>query len=46
VLQAYAIAEERSFSAKTNVLFLSLFLMWLAILVYFQLQGLLGGAGN
>jgi hypothetical protein len=38
VLQAYAIAEEKSFSVKTNVLFLSLFLTWLAMLVSFQLR--------
>ena len=30
VLQAYAIAEEKSFSIKANAMFLSLFLMWLA----------------
>ena len=41
VLQAYAIAEEKSFSLKTNVVFLSLFLILLATLVYFQLQALL-----
>ena len=41
VLRAYAIAEEKSFSLKTNVIFLTLFLMWLAILAYFQLQGFL-----
>ena len=46
VLQAYAIAEERSFSVKTNVLFLTLFVMWLAVLVVFQLGGFLTGAGN
>ena len=45
VLQAYAVAEEKSFSAKTNALFLSLFLIWLAVLVFFQLRGYLGATG-
>jgi len=45
-LQAFAVAEEKSFSAKTNVLFLSLFLVWLAMLVFFQLRGYLGTTGN
>ena len=46
VLQAYAVAEEKSFSAKTNTLFLSLFLIWLTVLVFSQLQGQLAGSGN
>ena len=46
VLRAYAIAEEKSFSLRTNVIFLGLFLMWLATLVYFQLQGFLASSGN
>ena len=46
VLRAYAITEEKSFSLKTNVIFLSLFLIWLATLLYFQLQGLLASPGN
>jgi len=46
VLQAYAIAEEKSFSSKTNVIFLSLFLIWLATLVYFQLQPFLASTRN
>ena len=37
-LQAYAVAEEKAFSTKTNVLFLGLFLIWLAMLLVFQLQ--------
>ena len=41
-LQAYAIAEEKSFSVKTNVLFLSMFLIWLAVVLFFQLRGYLG----
>ena len=45
-LQAYAVAEEKSFSAKTNMLFLSLFLIWLAVLLFFQLRGDLDGTGN
>jgi len=46
VLQTYAIADEKSFSVKTNVIFLSLFLLWLAILVYFQLQTFLASTGH
>jgi hypothetical protein len=46
VLWAYAIAEEKSFSLKMNMMFLTLFLMWLAILAYFQLQAFLAGTGN
>ena len=45
LLQASAVADERAFSAKTNVLFLGLFVIWFAVLV-FQLQGYLGGSGN
>ena len=46
VLRASAIAEEKPFSSKTNVIFLSLLLMWLATLVYFQLQALLATTRN
>jgi len=46
VLRAYAIAEEKSFSLKTNVIFLSLFLILLATLVYFQLQAFLASTGH
>jgi len=46
VLQAYAVAEEKSFSVKTNALFLSLFLIWLAVLLFFELRGYLGATGN
>lgn len=45
MLQAYAVADEKSFSVKTNALFLTLFLIWLAVLVFFQLRGDLGGIG-
>ena len=46
VLQAYAVAGEKSFSAKTNALFLGLFLIWLATLVFFQLRGSLAANVN
>jgi len=46
VLRAYAIAEEKSFSLRTNVIFLSLFLIWLAMLAYFQLQAFLPSTGK
>ena len=46
VLQAYAVAEEKSFSVKTNVLFLSLLLIWVAVLIFLQLRGFLAGATN
>jgi len=42
VLQAHAVAEETAFSANTNALFFSLFVMWLAVLMFFQLQAYLG----
>lgn len=41
VLQAYAIAEEKSFSANTNMLFLGLALIWLVVLLVFLLRGYL-----
>ena len=46
VLQASAVAEEKSFGVKTNMLFLSLFLIWLAVLVFFQLRGSFAGGVN
>ena len=46
VLQAYALAEEKSFSVRTNALFLSLFLIWVAVLMFFQLRGFLDATGN
>ena len=45
-LQAYAVAEEKSFSAKTNILFLGLFLTWLAVLLVLHLRGYLDGTGT
>ena len=45
-LQASAVAAEKSFSAKRNMLFVSLFLIWLAVLLVFQLRGYLGATGN
>jgi len=45
-LQASAVAGEKSFNAKTNMLFLSLFLIWLAVLLFFQLRGYLGANAN
>lgn len=45
-LQASAVAEEKSFNLKTNMLFLTLLLIWLAVLVVFQLGGFPAGAGN
>ena len=44
LLQAHAVAEENAFSARTNALFLSLFVIWLAVLMFFQLQAYLDGA--
>ncbi len=41
LLQAYAVNQEKAFSAKANALFLSLFLTWLAVLVFVQLQAYL-----
>jgi len=46
VLQASAVAEEKAFSAKTNALFLSLFVIWVAVLMFFQLQAYLHRTGN
>jgi hypothetical protein len=38
LLQASEVAEEKAFSAKTNALFFSLFVVWVAVLMFFQLQ--------
>jgi hypothetical protein len=46
LLQAAAVAEEKAFSAKTNAFFLSLFLIWVAVLMFFQLQAYLDRTGN
>ena len=43
LLHASAVAEENAFSAKTNALFLSVFVIWLAVLMFFQLQAYLDG---
>ena len=43
VLQASAIAVEKSFSAKANVLFLGLLLTWFALLQLSYLGGYLDG---
>ncbi|HVI72279.1 MAG TPA: hypothetical protein VM656_12450, partial [Pyrinomonadaceae bacterium] len=37
LLQAFAVAEEKAFNATTNALFLSLFVLWVAVLMFFQL---------
>jgi len=42
-LQASAIAAEKSFSAKTNILFLSLLLIWFVVLLLSYLGGYLDG---
>jgi len=46
LLQAYAVAEEKAFNASTNTLVLSLFLIWMAMLLFFQLQAYLDRLGN
>ena len=46
LLQASAVAEEKAFSAKTNALFFSLFVIWVAVLMFFQLQAYLDRTGN
>jgi len=46
LLQAYAVAEEKAFNANTNTLVLSLFLIWMAMLLFFQLQAYLDRLGN
>jgi len=46
LLQASAVAEEKALSAKTNAFFLSLFVIWVAVLMLFQLQTYLHRSGN
>lgn len=46
LLQAYAVAEETAFKAKANTLFLSLFVLWVSVLMFFQLQAYLDGFGK
>ena len=41
LLQAHAVAEEKAFSANTDAFFFSLFVVWLAVLMFFQLQAYL-----
>jgi len=45
-LQAFAVAEDAAFSAKANALFFSLFVIWVAVLMFFQLQAYLDRTGN
>ena len=45
-LQAYAVAEEKAFNVKVHTLFLTLFLVWLAVLMFFQMQAYLDGTGK
>jgi len=45
VLTAQAIATEKAFSTKANILFLSLFLTLLALLVFVEVQAYLSGVG-
>ena len=45
LLQASAVAEEKAFE-KTNALFFSLFVIWVAVLMFFQLQAYLVRTGN
>jgi len=44
-LQASAIAAEKSFSAKANMIFLGLLLLWVAVLLLSYLGGYLDGKG-
>jgi hypothetical protein len=46
LLQAFAVAEEKAFNATTNALFLSLFALWVAVLMFFQLQAYLDRTAN
>jgi hypothetical protein len=46
LLQAYAVAEEKAFSEKANTLFLSLFVISLSVLMFFQIQAYLDGFGK
>lgn len=45
-LHAYAVAEEKAFSAKANALFFSLFVIWGAVMLFFQLQVYLDGTAK
>jgi len=43
LLHAHAVAEEEAFSAEAHTLFLSLFFIWLAVLMFVQMQAYLDG---
>ena len=45
VLESRAIAKEKAFSTKANILFVSLFLTVLSVLVFIEVQAYLGGVG-
>jgi hypothetical protein len=45
-LQASAVAEEKSFSAKANMIFLGLLLLWVVGFLFLQLGGYLNGTGT
>ena len=44
VRSRYAVAEEKAFSAKTHTLFVSLFFIWSAVVLFVQLQAYLNGS--
>ena len=44
-LQAYAIAEEKLFAAKANILFGGLALIWLVVFLVFLGRGYMDGTG-
>jgi hypothetical protein len=46
LLQGSAVAEEKAFSATTNALFLSIFVIWGAVMMFFLLQAYLDRTGN
>ena len=46
LLQAHAVAQEKAFSEKANTLFLSLFVIWLSVLMFVQLQTYVDGFGK
>jgi hypothetical protein len=43
LLHANAVAEEKVFSEKAQTQFLSLFVIWVSVLMFFQLQAYLNG---
>jgi hypothetical protein len=44
LLQSSAAAEEKAFSTKTNIVFLGLFLIWVAATLLLVLQAQLAGS--